>query len=66
MELRLEDLELASGMILLEENIARTVYSVIKVAKNANYEGLGKPIMIGDKVVLKDHIYRDIKILYIL
>ena len=62
MELKVENLILANGRVLLEKTEYRRVYKVAKVAKNANYCGLQKQIVIGDLVLCNEYLYNDFKI----
>jgi co-chaperonin GroES (HSP10) len=56
-QIAIENLKMANGRILIQETENRNIYKVVKVAKNVNYESLGKKIEIGDYVVCQQMYY---------
>lgn len=56
-QMTIKNLILANGKVLVERTEHRQIYKVLKVAKNVNYESLGKPIAIGDLVVCDEYMY---------
>lgn len=53
----IEKLVLANGKVLIERTEHRQIYRVVKIAKNVNYEALGKAIELGDLVVCDEYMY---------
>lgn len=60
--MELKNIVLANGRVLLKKTEYRNIYEVINVAKNNNYQGLGKNIEIGDSVIADEYLYHSIKI----
>ena len=52
-----EKLILASGKVLIERTEHKKIYRVVKIAKNVNYESLGKAIEFGDLVICDEYMY---------
>jgi co-chaperonin GroES (HSP10) len=58
----IEKLILANGRILIERTEHRNIYKILKVAKNVNYEGLGKKIQSDDLVICSEYMYNSFKL----
>lgn len=56
-ELSIENFILANGRVLIEGIDSRSIYKVIKVSKNANYDSIGKKIEVGDIVASGQYMY---------
>ena len=57
--IKIENIVLANGRVLLEKTEIVRVYKVIKVAKNCNYESLGKKIEENDLVISDEYLYNN-------
>ncbi len=57
---KIENIVLANGRVLIEKTEFNRVYKVLKVAKNCNYESLGKKIEIGDFVISDEYLYNNV------
>ena len=56
-----DKLVMTNGRILLKrENESSPICRVVKVAKNVNYEGLGKEIKPNDLVVINEYYYHSV------
>lgn len=56
-ELSIENFILANGSVLIESAGSTSIYRVIKVSKNANYESTGKKIEVGDIVASGQYMH---------
>lgn len=62
LDVNLDVLGIASGKVLIKKITSNNIFEVIKIAPNANYEGLKTKIEIGDIVITTDYIYCNLKL----
>ena len=56
-KIKLENLTLAKGRVLIEKTKNPRIYKVLKIAQNVNYDSLGKIIEIGDLIVSDEYLF---------
>ena len=56
---KIEQIVIANGRVLIERTTNPNIYKVLKLAKNVNYEGLGKTIEEGDLVLSSEWLYNN-------
>ncbi len=53
----IDNLTITNGRVLIEKTENRTIYKVLKMAKNVNYLGSPKTINKGDLIICEEYMY---------